>query len=150
MARDLDGAGDRIDFGDINAFDGIDELTLYQWKWNDNLTSDKLMLSKLNSTSASAWSILLWQDDTASVSARTNTYSFDVRTSVSDATRVEGNTNAAVQDQWQCVIGRWKRNTTNGHDLWVDGTKQTETQTPCCCLCIRVLGIVCRPMVQKI
>lgn len=76
----------------------------------------------------SNYTTLLWQDDNAFNSGRTDTYSFSIRYTNGSQVRVEGNTSAALEDTWQSVGGRFKRNTIAGLDLWVDGTKQTQTQ----------------------
>ena len=88
------GSGDYVNLSDINAIDSASELTISAWVYHNSLISDDAILTK--GTSSNADGLLLWRDDLAFGSGRTDTYTFFVGdSSDADNTRLEGATNAA-------------------------------------------------------
>lgn len=126
-SQSLDGSGDYISVSDHNDFESIDSLSVSAWVYNDVSTADEPIVGKFDNPTP-GWSWLLWRDDVAGVSGRTNTYSYIVNTA-SGLDRYEGNTNAASTSQWELVHGTWERNDANGMWIYVDGTQQTATES---------------------
>lgn len=124
MSYSFDGANDSIHWGDIPAIDDATEITISVWVKNDALTSDGALFATWDGSNG----FLLWRDDMAFVSGRTDTYSFLIDIGPGDA-RVEGATGAATTSGWQNIIASFSNTAaSNQHlQLWIDGVEDANS-----------------------
>lgn len=121
----FNGSSQRIDFGNITESEGA-ENTVVAWVYNDNITQDHIVIGNYGGTSG----ILLWFDDSAGGSGRTDTYTAFVRESSGNGqsfVRVEGANSAGVATTWQHVAQTTDCGSTTGLRLYVDGTEDANS-----------------------
>jgi len=127
MAREFSNV-DYITFGDIPAIDDATVLSISSLVWNDNTTQDHAVIATLESGVDQGF--MLWTDDVAGVSGRTNTYAWYVQESPGaggTSARLEGATDAAVANAWQHVFVSFQANTAGGMQLWVGGAEDANS-----------------------
>jgi len=124
MAREFDGTNDEIAYMDDPALEDA-ELTMYTWIYFNSLASDQIVWGKGQVVAfTNEWQT--WQDVTAFISGRTNTFTVSISDG-SGTERLEGATNAAQQDVWQSVLGRIAPNVSGGLELWVGGSEDANS-----------------------
>lgn len=119
---DFDGADGYVDCGDITAINGATALTVITWVKVDDLTDDGTLISKGPLTAASNLTqFILWRDELAFVSSRTDTFSIFV--SDSNNVRLEGANNLSSDNDWHRVGFTFLGGSTTGLSLYVDGVR---------------------------
>jgi len=102
-AYKFDGVDDYIQIGDIDAIDVATELSICAWVRHEGTEDDDEIIAKNN---AGTDGFLFFRDNEASVSLRTDTYTFFVADSTdTDTARIEGSTSASVANVWTHVCG---------------------------------------------
>ena len=121
MARNYDGANDKISWTDNASYEG-GTLTGFAWSYVDNVTQDHNIFNKQVSTNY----FNFFNDDIGAISGRTNTYKIDVGDGT-DIANIEGATNAEVVTTWQSVLFIFVPANAAGLELWVNGVEDANS-----------------------
>jgi len=119
MARNFTSSStDSIKFGDISQLEGVNEICAGGWaKLVDLASGDQC----INAKAQTGFSWIVFMDDVNPAGNNRWDYFVSADGNQRASTSVE-----ATAGAWQCVIGRWIRNTSGGMDITVDGTQHTE------------------------
>lgn len=130
---EFNGNSSLINFGDIDEFDDLAELTISAWVRNHSLDSDVSIVSKWGNLGNS---FLFWIDDKDSSDKESNAYSFLVyeygtKPSPHISKRITGPLDSAKLDQWQYVVSSFTQNnmTRGDLELWIDGNQEINGHT---------------------
>ncbi|MFC1775312.1 LamG domain-containing protein [Patescibacteria group bacterium] len=124
QALEFDGDDDYVLIGDKSSLEGLSEASIEVWVKTTNNTSDGIIVSKGIGAGAT---YILWQDNIASISLRTNTFSFAVGSGAA-LSRVEGSANANSVNEWTHLVGVWTENP-ESIKLYVNGTLDQQNTT---------------------
>jgi len=124
QALNFDGVNDYVDAGDIAAVDTATTLSGCAWVYHNTLTADNAIISKINTIDG--W--ILFRDDVAAVSERTDTYTIFLADSVdTNEQRIESATNASKATTWTHVCFTFKAADSSGLRLYVNGTEDANS-----------------------
>jgi len=124
QALKFDGVDDYVDAGDIAAVDTATTLSGCAWVYHNTLTADNAIISKINTIDG--W--ILFRDDVAAVSERTDTYTIFLADSVdTNEQRIESATNASKATTWTHVCFTFKAADSSGLRLYVNGTEDANS-----------------------
>src|SRR3989344_665420 len=124
QALNFDGVDDYVDAGDIAAVDTATTLSGCAWVYHNTLTADNAIISKINTIDG--W--ILFRDDVAAVSERTDTYTIFLADSVdTNEQRIESATNASKATTWTHVCFTFKAADSSGLRLYVNGTEDANS-----------------------
>ena len=120
----FNGINNSIDFGDITKIDGSKELSISLWVKVDNLSKDLDILSK----DIHDWNsqLLLWRDETGTVTGNKDTFSIVVSDGYNEA-RIEGESNACSDNNWHHICIIFKANDQQGLRLFIDGIEDNNS-----------------------
>jgi hypothetical protein len=128
QAINLDGNGDNFYMIGSSAsmpyFDNATQISMSIWVKVDDLDSDGTIISKGDFATDNAF--MLWRDETAAASGRTDTYSIIV----SDGTnhvRLEGVSNLSLDDDWHHIVVTYKGDDSTGLRLYIDGVEDANS-----------------------
>jgi len=114
-------SGDVIDLGDA-IIDDATVLSISLWVKVNDLSSDHHFVIKGSGSTAA---IILWRDETASSSGRTDTFSAFVNNTI----RVEASSNSSSDTDWHHLVMTYKGNDVNGLRLYIDGVEDANSGT---------------------
>lgn len=112
----LDGIDDGIDIGDV-IIDDATALSVSFWVKLNTVASDYRLINK--GTFGISSPFVIWRDDNAFVSGRTDTISVLVDSSI----RLEGQSGALNDSDWHHIVVTFSGNNTAGLRLYVDGNE---------------------------
>ncbi len=113
-----------IDLGDRSEIDGTTALTVAMWVKNNDLTDDGTLLSK--GTFVAGQPLLLWRDEVAFNSGRTDTYSV-MLTGNSGELRLETSTGSGNTIAWQHIAIAYTANSTQGIRFYINGVEDAQS-----------------------
>ncbi|MBI2637564.1 MAG: LamG domain-containing protein, partial [Candidatus Sungbacteria bacterium] len=125
QALSFDGVNDYVDAGDINALDNPVSLSACAWVKHNTLTDDDVIVAKMTNTTTGGF--LLFRDDVAAVSGRTDTYHMFVSKDSTTFVRMEGATDASRANIWTHVCGVYTRSSATGLRLYVNGAEDANS-----------------------
>jgi hypothetical protein len=121
----FDGSDNYVDFGDV-IFDNATAFTIAMWVKLGDLNNDGALITK--GTFGANQPLLIWRDDTANNSKRTDTYSFMVTGTSGGEKRLEAATNAASDTTtWHFLAFVFQANDSQGLRLYIDGVVDPNT-----------------------
>lgn len=116
----FDGINDYVNCGDIQQIDSATELTITAWVKVEDLTRDNDIIAKdvhnVNSQ------LLLWRDETGSLTGNKDTFSILVSDGSNDA-RIEGAEDASSDTEWHHIAISFIADNPQGLRLFIDGSE---------------------------
>lgn len=123
---DFDGVDDIVNYGDVAAAEPV-SFSISAWVYHDSLTTDDTILTKTTPNTLDE-GFLLFRDDVAAISGRTDTYVNYVEESDGATTcRLEGATNASPSENWTHVVGTYTEGSSTGMRLYVNGVEDANS-----------------------
>lgn len=119
----LPGADEYVQIGNLSLFEGLQQLSVSAWVYHDSIDSDDSIVGNWDQTDG----FVLWRDDAAFTSGRTDTYSIAVEVGEGGDARIEGATGASPQRKWTQVGFTFIGGSATGLRLYVDGIEDANS-----------------------
>lgn len=124
----FDGIDDIANNTDINSIDSTSTLSCGVWVYHDTISSDNSLISKTDDLTSFSDGWLLFRDNIAGISGRTDTYKillFD--SGDTDQAFIEGATNASPLQTWTHVAFTVDLGSATGLRLYVNGIEDANS-----------------------
>lgn len=122
---DLDGSGDNFYLSNSNSdlayLDNAAQISMSIWVKLNNLTSDAVIISKGDFNSNNAF--VLWRDESAHSSGRSDTFTILVSDGSGNETRIEGADGIANDNEWTHIVVTYQGDSATGLKMFINGTE---------------------------
>ena len=123
-AFSFDGINGNISMGDASFIDDAPNLSVSLWMQTENIDVDGMLLTK--GVFSTGTPIVLWRDEVAGISSRTNTISLIIRGD-SAGVRLEGATDALNDKNWHHISFTFQGGSSTGLRLYIDGVEDANS-----------------------